>query len=82
MLPLSMICLSCSDEEPFSTVGPDDDPHILSPLFPDRENGELPIVSNINRDVNFKMVLTVTPADYTEVVWYICLLYTSPSPRD
>lgn len=71
ILPLSMICLSCSDEEPFSTVGPDDDPHILSPLFPDRENGELPIVSNINRDVNFKMVLTVTPADYTEVVWYI-----------
>ena len=29
MLPLCMICLSCSDDEPFSTVGPDDDPHIL-----------------------------------------------------
>lgn len=71
MLPLCMICLSCSDDEPFSTVGPDDDPHILSPMFPDRQNGELPVIAAISRDANFKMTLTVTPADYTDVVWYI-----------
>lgn len=71
MLPLCMICLSCSDDEPFSTAGPDDDPHILSPLFPDRQNGELPVISTISRDANFNMTLTVTPADYTDVVWYI-----------
>lgn len=71
VLPLCMICLSCSDDEPFSTVGPDDDPHILSPMFPDRQNGELPVIAAISRDANFKMTLTVTPADYTDVVWYI-----------
>ena len=71
MLSLCMICLSCSDDEPFSTVGPDDDPHILSPMFPDRQNGELPVIAAISRDANFKMTLTVTPADYTDVVWYI-----------
>lgn len=71
MLPLCMICLSCSDDEPFSTVGPDDEPHILSPMFPDRQNGELPVIAAISRDANFKMTLTVTPADYTDVVWYI-----------
>lgn len=71
VLPFCLLCFSCSEEEPFSTVSPDDDPHILSPLFPDRVNGELPVVSNINRDVNFKMEVTVTPADYTEVVWYL-----------
>lgn len=71
VLPFCLLCFSCSEEEPFSTVSPDDDPHILSPLFPDRVNGELPVVANINRDVNFKMEVTVTPADYTNVVWYL-----------
>ena len=71
VLPFCLLCFSCSEEEPFSTVSADDDPHILSPLFPDRVNGELPVVSNINRDVNFKMEVTVTPADYTNVVWYL-----------
>lgn len=71
ILPISLLCISCSEDEPFSTVSPDDNPIILSPLFPDRVNGELPVVSNINRDANFKMEVTVTPADYTEVVWYI-----------
>lgn len=71
MLPLCMTCLSCSDDEPFSTAGPDDYPHILSPIFPDRQNGELPVIAAISRDADFNMTLTVTPADYTDVVWYI-----------
>lgn len=46
-------------------------PESLDPLFPDRVNGELPVVSNISRDANFSMTLTVTPADYTTVTWFI-----------
>lgn len=66
------LLFSCSEEEPFSTAGPNDEPHILSPVFPDRnDDGSLPVVANINRDANFSMTLTVTPSEYTDVVWYI-----------
>lgn len=62
---------SCSEDEPFATAGPDDDPRIISPVFPDRQNGELPIVANINRDKDLEMALTVTPGDYTTPEWFI-----------
>lgn len=62
---------SCSSDEPFSVAGPDDEPHILAPTFPDRNNGQLPVVANISRDANFAMELTVTPADYVDVAWFI-----------
>lgn len=62
---------SCSSDEPFSVAAPSDEPHILDPIFPDRVNGELPVVANINRDADFTMSLTVTPSQSTEVVWFI-----------
>ena len=71
MLALSFGLIACTEETPFSTATENDDPHILDPLFPDRVNGELPVVSNISRNVNFSMTLTVTPADYTTVTWFI-----------
>ena len=40
ILPISLLCISCGEDEPFSTVSPDDNPIILSPLFPDRVNVE------------------------------------------
>lgn len=71
MLAMSFGLIACTEETPFSTATENDDPRILDPLFPDRVNGELPIVSNISRDANFSMTLTVTPADYTTVTWFI-----------
>lgn len=72
LLPAGMMFTSCSNnDEPFSVAGPEDEPHILAPTFPDRNNGELPIIANISRDGNFSMELTVTPADYVDVTWYI-----------
>lgn len=71
VLPSMMALSSCSSDAPFSVAAPSDEPHILDPIFPDRVNGELPVVSNINRDNNFKMSLTVTPSQSTEVVWNI-----------
>lgn len=71
LMSMAMLFVSCSDDKPFSVAGPDDEPHILSPVFPDRENGELPIVTSISRDANFGMELTVTPSEYVEVVWYL-----------
>lgn len=71
MLALSFGLIACTEETPFSTATENDDPRILDPLFPDRVKGELPVVSNINRDANFSMTLTVTPADYTTVTWFI-----------
>lgn len=71
MLALSFGLIACTEETPFSTATENDDPRILDPLFPDRVNGELPVVSNISRDANFSMTLTVTPADYTTVAWFI-----------
>jgi hypothetical protein len=60
---------SCSDDEPFSTVAPSDQPHILSPVFPDRINGQLPTISSINRSGSFALDVIVTPADYTTITW-------------
>ncbi|MGL4519733.1 MAG: hypothetical protein ACRCUJ_08680 [Phocaeicola sp.] len=71
LLPMSIMLASCSNDNPFSVAGPDDEPHILAPTFPDRNNGELPTVATIDRDGNFSMELVVTPADHVEVVWYL-----------
>lgn len=71
MLAMSFGLIACTEETPFSTATENDDPRILDPLFPDRVNGELPVVSNISRDANFSMTLTVTSADYTTVTWFI-----------
>ena len=71
MLAMSFGLIACTEEAPFSTATVNGVPRILDPLFPDRENGELPLVSNISRDANFSMTLTVTPADYTTVTWFI-----------
>lgn len=71
MLAMSFGLIACTEETPFSTATENDDPRILDPLFPDRVNDELPVVSNISRDANFSMTLTVTPADYTTVTWFI-----------
>lgn len=71
MLAMSFGLIACTEETPFSTATENDDPRILDPLFPDRVNGELPVVSNISRDANFSMTLTMTPADYTTVTWFI-----------
>lgn len=72
LLPaLAAAMTACSNDEPFSVAGENDEPHILDPTFPDRVNGQLPVVANINRDANFKMSLTVTPSQSTEVVWFI-----------
>ena len=63
---------SCnSTEDPIITAGADDFPMILDPLFPDR-NGDTPgLYSTITRDQNLKITVTVTPADYTKVEWFI-----------
>lgn len=71
MLAMSFGLIACTEETPFSTATENDDPRILDPLFPDQVNGELPVVSNISRDANFSMTLTVTPADYTTITWFI-----------
>ena len=48
MLAMSFGLIACTEETPFSTATENDDPRILDPLFPDRVNGELPVVSNID----------------------------------
>lgn len=71
MLAVGFTFTACSDEDPFSTATADDEPRIIAPTFPDRVNGALATVANINRDTNLEIELTVTPADYTTVVWLI-----------
>ncbi|MCC8144322.1 MAG: hypothetical protein LIO97_10870 [Tannerellaceae bacterium] len=71
VLAMSCMLTACSEEEPFSTATADDDPRILDPIFTDGINGELPVIATLNRDVTFEMTLTVTPADYTTIVWLI-----------
>ncbi len=71
ILTMSFTFTACSDEDAFSTATADDEPRILDPIFPDREDGNLPVISEISRDANLTMKLTVTPADHTTVLWQI-----------
>lgn len=71
MLAVGITFTACTDEAPFSTATANDDPRILDPIFPDRVNGQLPVIATISRDGNLTMTLTVTPADYTTVSWQI-----------
>lgn len=75
LLPFYLFALllltACSNDDPFATAAPDDYPHILSPVFPDRVNGALPTIATLNRDANYKTTVTVTPHDYTTVTWLI-----------
>lgn len=73
MAVLSMGTLgSCSeDKDGFITAGEDDFPQILLPWFGDWENGEPAVYKNISRDIEFEDSVTVTPAQYTTVEWFI-----------
>ena len=71
ILAFNAFLTSCSDEEPFSTATPNDEPRILDPTVPDRVNGNLATFANFSRDGKFSMKLTVTPADYTTVTWFV-----------
>lgn len=71
-LALALTALaSCAEKEPFSTASDGDYPRIIDPVFPDWTDGAKPVVSIIGRDANFSMTLTVTPADYCTVRWYL-----------
>ena len=73
MVVLSMGMLSsCSeDNEGFITAGEDDFPQILLPWFGEWVNGEPAEFKNFARDIEFKESVTVTPALYTTVEWFI-----------
>ena len=71
MLAINFALTACSEKDPFSTATADDEPQILDPVFPNRVNGNLPVIANIGRDGNLTMKLTVTPVDYTTVIWQI-----------
>lgn len=67
----SMTLISCSDDDPISTATSNDDPRIIDPVFPDRENGKLATFAEFTRDAKLSMTLTVTPADYTTCEWFL-----------
>ena len=71
LLAASFLLTACSEQDPFDTATPDDNPRILDPIFPDRSGNALAVFSTIDRDGSLKMNLVVTPADYTTVTWLI-----------
>lgn len=63
---------SCSsDSEPFMTATEDDYPRILQPWFGEWEDGEPSTYKSLSRDVDYVDSVTVTPALYTTVEWYL-----------
>lgn len=63
---------SCSeDDEPFITATEDDYPRILQPWFGEWENGEPTVYRSLSRDVTYVDSVTVTPALYTTVEWFL-----------
>lgn len=73
MVVLSMGMLSsCSeDNDGFITATEDDFPQILLPWFGEWENGEPAVYKSISRNAEFVDSVTVTPALYTTVEWFI-----------
>ena len=63
---------SCSeDDEPFITATEDDYPRILQPWFGSWEDGEPTVYKSLSRDVTYVDSVTVTPALYTTVEWFL-----------
>lgn len=71
ILTLSMSFSACTEKDPFETITPEDAPRILDPIFADAQNGQLPLIAEINRDANFTMKLVVTPSTYSTTTWFI-----------
>ncbi len=72
VLALSLSIIGCSEEEePFETITEKDEPRILDPIFADGQNGQMPLISEIDRDANLTMELVVTPSAYSTVTWLI-----------
>lgn len=71
LLAINFSFTACSDEDPISTVTPDDQPRILDPIFADSKDGKLPIIADIDRDHNLDIQLTVTPSEYCTVTWFM-----------
>jgi hypothetical protein len=72
VLALSLSFTGCSqEEEPFETITENDEPRILDPIFADGQNGQLPLISEFDRDANLTMELVVTPSAYSIVTWLI-----------
>ena len=64
--------VSCSsDDEPFITATEDDYPRILQPWFGNWVDGEPATYKSFTRDVTYIDSVTVTPARYTTVEWYL-----------
>lgn len=68
---INVVLTSCSTDDPFSTATSDDNPRILDPTFPDRQNGQLATFATITSADSLSMNLTVTPADYSTITYYI-----------
>jgi hypothetical protein len=74
ILPLlgGVALLSCSSsDEPFITATEDDYPRILQPWFGQWEDGEPTVYKSISRDIAYVDSVTVTPALYTSVEWFL-----------
>ena len=71
VLSMGLLCSCSEDNDGFITASEDDFPQILLPWFGDWENGEPAVYKNISRDIEFIDSVTVTPALYTTVEWFI-----------
>jgi len=68
----AMTFTSCStDDEPFATASEDDFPQILLPWFGEWKDGVPGEYKNFSRDIEYIDSVTVTPARYTTVEWFI-----------
>lgn len=71
VLALSLSISACTEKDPFETITTEDEPRILDPIFANGQNGQLPLIAEINRDANLTMELVVTPSAYSTVTWLI-----------
>ncbi|MBO5549634.1 MAG: IPT/TIG domain-containing protein [Prevotella sp.] len=65
---LTLSLTGCSEDDPFTTAGPDDTPRFLAPSSIE---GGVQISEDLKCSETFTMNVVVTPADYTTIEW-IC----------
>lgn len=71
MLLMGTLGACSEDNEGFVTASEDDFPQILQPWFGEWVDGEPAVYKSISRNVEFVDSVTVTPALYTTVEWFI-----------
>lgn len=71
IIMVSLLCFSCSEDDPFFTATKDDAPRILNTDIPEWRDGQPQTLQTVDFGDSLRFKVIATPRDYTTISWYI-----------